>query len=45
MLAGMASAQVTNEGKPFSWKDKGFERIDAQKMPQFDLAQIQAEDG
>lgn len=44
MLVGMASAQVTNEGKPFSWKGKGFDNIDAQKMPQFDLAKLQAED-
>jgi lysyl endopeptidase len=44
MLVSFASAQVTNEGKPLSWKAKGFANVDANKMPQFDLAGLQAED-
>ncbi|PZR21954.1 MAG: secretion system protein Por [Flavobacterium psychrophilum] len=44
MLVGIATAQVTNEGKPFSWKGKGFETIEAYTMPHFDLAKLQAED-
>ncbi|MFD2600510.1 T9SS type A sorting domain-containing protein [Flavobacterium suzhouense] len=44
MLVGIASAQVTNEGKPFSWKNKGFEPVEAYRMPDFDLAKLQAQD-
>ena len=44
MLVGIASAQVTNEGKPMSWKARDAEKVQAHKMPQFDLAKLQAED-
>lgn len=44
MLVGIASAQVTNEGKPFGWKAEGFDNVNAYRMPAFDLAKLKAED-
>lgn len=37
-------AQVTNQGKPLSWKLDNLEKVDAIEMPAFDLAALQAED-
>ncbi|KGO86435.1 hypothetical protein Q765_11180 [Flavobacterium rivuli WB 3.3-2 = DSM 21788] len=37
-------AQVTNQGKPLSWKLQGLEAVAPVVMPKFDLATLQAED-
>lgn len=37
-------AQVTNQGKPLSWKLQGLEAVAPVVMPKFDLAALQAED-
>ena len=44
MFGGIASAQVTNEGKPMSWKSRNIEKVEAHKLPRVDLAKLQAED-
>jgi lysyl endopeptidase len=39
-----ASAQVTNSGKPLSWRTNDIEDLDPVVMPAFDLAALQHED-
>ncbi|MEX2349449.1 MAG: T9SS type A sorting domain-containing protein [Flavobacteriaceae bacterium] len=42
--AFIASAQVTNDGSPESWKLKNVKSIESIKMPKFDLQALQDED-
>ncbi|WP_294820089.1 T9SS type A sorting domain-containing protein [uncultured Flavobacterium sp.] len=44
LLAGFGHGQVTNEGKPASWKVQGLQDISPAVMPKFDLAALEAED-
>ncbi|MGQ2985563.1 T9SS type A sorting domain-containing protein [Flavobacterium sp.] len=44
LIAAMGYSQVTNEGKPASWKTQNLEQVAPVIMPKFDLAALQAED-
>lgn len=44
LFAFLSQAQVTNEGKPKSWKLRNTEAVAPITMPEFDLAALEAED-
>ncbi|AXG74231.1 T9SS C-terminal target domain-containing protein [Flavobacterium arcticum] len=44
LIAVLAQAQVTNEGKPMSWKLRNMEQVAPINMPDFDLKALQEED-
>jgi lysyl endopeptidase len=44
LIVSIGYGQVTNEGKPQSWKAKGLEEVKPEVMPKFDLKALQAED-
>lgn len=44
LIAGIGYSQVTNEGKPASWKTQNLEQVVPMMMPKFDLKALQAED-
>ncbi|KAF2518132.1 T9SS type A sorting domain-containing protein [Flavobacterium salilacus subsp. salilacus] len=44
LIGILAQAQVTNEGKPKSWKLRNIEQVEPINMPDFDLKALQEED-